>query len=111
MIKKTQLSRRHFLLSGLAVSLPALAKEEFADLIFTPLHSSALRAETPVVTTSQAPLQNRARKLVMIDPRRFIEGQHRDVRIIIVCINDVQCRAMGNALYIKAPFGPNCGVC
>lgn len=68
MIKKTQLSRRHFLLSGLAVSLPALAKEEFADLIFTPLHSSALRAETPVVTTSQAPLQNRARKLVMIDP-------------------------------------------
>lgn len=68
MKKIPRLSRRHFLLSGLAVSLPALAKEEFADLIFTPLHpASSVPVRTPLtVTTSPSPV--RARKLVMIDP-------------------------------------------
>jgi len=83
MKKPLTLARRHFLLSGLALCLPALAKEEFATLTFTPLspaHSSAEKqpsmgrrtpSQTPgavEVTTSPGAMQPRARKLVMIDP-------------------------------------------
>ncbi|WP_029686717.1 N-acetylmuramoyl-L-alanine amidase [Tatumella saanichensis] len=68
MTKKNRFSRRHFLLSGLAVSLPALAKEEFANLIFTPLHQPVSATPTTVVTTSSSAQRINTRKLVMIDP-------------------------------------------
>ncbi|MEW6485645.1 MAG: N-acetylmuramoyl-L-alanine amidase [Pseudomonadota bacterium] len=68
MKKKCTLARRHFLLSGLAFCLPAVAKEEFANLTFIPLQPRNA-APTPAATAPLvAPAVVRTRKLVMIDP-------------------------------------------
>ena len=69
-MKKCTLARRHFLLSGLAFCLPALAKEEFANLTFIPLQARSTEpVSTPEVATQAiTPAVSRTRKLVMIDP-------------------------------------------
>ncbi|GAA0489498.1 MULTISPECIES: N-acetylmuramoyl-L-alanine amidase [Tatumella] len=68
MKKICPLARRHFLLSGLALCLPALAREEFANLVFTPQNPVRSQSAIASVTTSRQPAELHSRKLVMIDP-------------------------------------------